>query len=80
MDLQTLLVIIGIITPILVGYVWKTEQRFRNLENAITLRLTDFQVRQLLADQITPLKEGLDEIKDKTDKIYDLIIMNGKTR
>ena len=47
--------------------------RISVLETKIENKVTDTYVRQIMNDNIQPIREDMDEIKQKLDKLFDLI-------
>lgn len=48
--------------------------RLNALENSNDTKVTEVQVRQILADKIDPLRNTMDDIRFRLDKIYDLLL------
>jgi hypothetical protein len=71
-------VIVYIIVPLvtaLITYILRSfGQRLDAIEEKLNHRITETEVRQIIADKVDPLKESLKEIKDKIDKLFDLIL------
>lgn len=66
-----------IIGPIIVGigtYVMRDfVSRIADLEHKMENKVTDAQVRQTMEDNIGPLREDMQEVKQKLDKLFELI-------
>lgn len=79
MDLSQ--VFLYVILPLVSGlgsFLLKTmHDRIDMLEKRMQDRMTEQEVRQLLGDKIDPVQENIKEMKEKMDKIYDLL-MTGK--
>lgn len=58
-----------------IGFIMRTHmQRIDNIEKTMESRLTEQQTRQILADKLEPVKETLDDVQAKLDKLYDLLL------
>jgi uncharacterized UPF0160 family protein len=67
--------IIGFVVIPIIAYFFKsTFQRLANLENKMESTVSESRVRQLMLDQILPLKEDLHEIKQKIDRIFEYYV------
>lgn len=70
--------IIYIVTTALVGllgfFVRSHMQRIDTIEKAMDTKLSEQQARQLLADKLDPVKETLEDVKDKINKLYDTLL------
>lgn len=59
----------------ILGWLARTNmQRQDNIEKELDTKITEQQTRQILADKLEPLKEGLDDVKDKLDSLYNLLL------
>ena len=77
MDISlTLLIYIAV--PIIAGVVGMFIKSIQSdilvLQEKIQHMTTEPEVRQLLDDKITPIRDDIHEIKEKLDKIFDLYI------
>lgn len=69
------------ITPLIVillgaiGYLIRIQvARIDMLEQRMTQKVEEPQVRQILADKIDPLKEDIQQVNNKLDSIYNILI------
>jgi len=53
-------------------------ERIDMLEQQMPTKMTEAETRLLLSDKIEPIKESMTEIKEKVDKVIDLLITNAK--
>ncbi len=67
-------VIACVVIPIIAYFFKSTFQRVSNLENKMESTVSEARVRQLMLDQILPLKEDLHEIKQKIDRIFEFYV------
>jgi hypothetical protein len=71
-------VLIYALIPIVLGsgsyFIRNILMRISELERQIPIRVTDSQVRQLLTDKLDPLQSDITELKEKLDKIVDILI------
>lgn len=78
-DIVRILVIYTLV-PSVIGlgtYLMKALlNRLNELEKAMSSKLEEEEVRQLLADKIDPIKEGLSKVEVKLDRIMDLLLRN----
>lgn len=59
----------------LIGFLLRNHmQRIDNIEKTMDSKLNEQQTRQIMNDKLEPLKEGLDEVKEKLDKLYDILL------
>jgi hypothetical protein len=49
-------------------------QRLDTLERQMVTKTDEHEVRQLLSDKVDPIKESMSEIKEKVDKVIDLLL------
>lgn len=55
-----------------VGYAFKrNESKMDKIEDRLNQRITESSVRQIIDDKIDPVREDLEEIKQKIDKLTD---------
>lgn len=66
-------IILPAIGVIIVPYLRALDMRIRTLEDELSEKVTDQQVRQILNDKYEPLNDRLKSLDDKLDKIYDLM-------
>lgn len=77
--------IVYIILPAIVG-LWtffsghfkKMNSRIEKLEEQMSTKLTEVEVRQILIDNLTPLKEGMVDLRDRLDKVIEILIRGQK--
>ncbi len=78
MAFDILSVIPGTLTTLVLGFVGYTYKRNADkvdvLEHKVNERLTEESVRLIINDKIDPVREDLQEIKVKIDKLSDKII------
>ena len=48
--------------------------RFNEIDRLLQTKTTTQDVRQMIDDKYTPIKEDLRDIKDKIDKIFDRLL------
>ena len=76
-DFLRLLLIYGVL-PVILGtgaYAMRSVfQRLTSLEQTVQKKVEEDQVRQLLVDKIEPLREDVQDLKDKIDRIYDFLM------
>lgn len=53
--------------------------RITRIESILNTKVDEQEVRQLLADKVEPLREDVQELKVKLDKIIDILINTGKS-
>lgn len=57
------------------GFLGKLQMnRIQTLEEKLEHKITEKQTRQILTDKLEPIKEGLDDVQLKLDKLYDLLL------
>lgn len=78
MDDTTRLVLIYVILPVVLGigtFIMKSVfSRLDVLEKDIHNKVEEEKVRQLLADKIDPVREDIQELKNKLDRLMDFLI------
>lgn len=56
-------------------YVWNRHvSRTDQLEQMLDQKMTRQEVRELLEDKLEPIKENLNDAKDKLDQVYMLLL------
>lgn len=72
-----------LIIPLVLYMIKSHADRFKAIEEQVSLKLNDQQVRQIVMDKLDPLKDDIHEIRtdvrgmaDKFDKIVDLLIQD----
>ena len=80
MDLTTIVTIGTFVASAVLGliaHVVRSQvQRIDDLEHSIMRKTDESEVRQIVADKVDPIKESMSEIKEKVDKVIDLLIRN----
>lgn len=84
MNVDQILYLIGSMVLALVGYIGRsymqriddTQEKLDALKLVVDEKINERQVRQLLADKLDPLKEAVDAIEAKVDKMYFLMLNN----
>lgn len=74
MDTSLLITAATGIAGIIAYFLRLQMQRLDTLEQQMPMKTTESEVRQILADKIDPIKESMSEIKDKVDKVIDLLL------
>lgn len=72
-----LLLVYALIPTILgiIKYFMKSHtDRLDALEKQMPLKLTELEVRQILSDKLDPLKDSIEDCKDRLDKILDMLL------
>lgn len=86
MSIDQILYLVGSMALALVGYIGRTymqrldttQDQVDTLKKLVDTKINDGQARQLLADKIDPLKESIEAIEIKLDKMYYLMLSNNK--
>ncbi len=64
--------------PVLVGVLGYLGKSYMNkiskIEEELDTKLSEQQTRQILSDRLDPIKESVEEVKEKLDKLYDLLL------
>lgn len=75
---DNMILLVYIAMPLAVGlggwFMRSTMQRISDLEKSVALKVEEDKVRQLLVDKIEPLREDVQDLKVKLDKIIDLLL------
>lgn len=75
-----LTLVLSLVVPSVLGvvaYIVRAQmQRLDLLEQQMPMKMTEAEVRQVLADKVDPIKESMVEIKEKVDKVIDLLLKN----
>lgn len=73
-----LTLILSLVVPSVLGvvaYIVRAQmQRLDTLERQMITKTDEHEVRQLLSDKVDPIKESMSEIKEKVDKVIDLLL------
>ena len=81
MDDTLRLFVTYVIVPIIfaiIGFITRNfHMRLDALEKEMPLKLSQGEVRQLVADKIDPIREDIHEIKEDLTKLIDLMIKKG---
>jgi len=76
MDTPYLMLLISLVIGV-VGFLVKTQmQRIDVLEKEMTTKPSDEDVRRVLDDKIEPIKDSMTEIRNKVDKVIDMLLNN----
>lgn len=81
---DTILRVLGASAPFILGgivwivksYITSFSDRLDMLERQIVERITKNEAKELLTDKVEPIRQDIQELKVKVDKIYDIIIDN----
>jgi hypothetical protein len=76
-DWVKLLLVYALIPTILgmIKYFMKSHtDRLDTLEKQMAMKLTELEVRQILSDKLDPLKDSIEDCKDRLDKILDMLL------
>ncbi len=82
MELDLILKVAYIGIPVIMGtigfIVREHVSRIKKLERAVSEQAVHFvtkeELRQALADKVEPIREDIQEIKSKLDKLYDFLL------
>jgi hypothetical protein len=80
MDISIIILLAGGVLG-LIGYLLKADreaqmQRINTLEQEMSKRPTEAEVRQILDDKIEPLKDSVSDMKASVDRVYYLLIQS----
>jgi len=62
------------IVPIVRSYFINIETRLKQIEDQQKYFITESEARMIIADKLDPVKESLDDIKVRIDKLTDYIV------
>lgn len=72
------LLVACVLIPTLLGivkYLMKTHtDRIETLEKLMPMKMTEVEVRQILSDKLDPLKDSIEDCKERLDKILDMLL------
>lgn len=78
MDETTRLVLFYCVIPSAIGLgTWAMRsvmQRITDLEKSLPNKIEEEQVRTLLVDKLEPMREDIKELKDKVDKLIEMLL------